>query len=232
MIEKFLNNRLVTLIIIPLILGSLTVFSYQPFNITFINFLLLPLFFYLIVFIKKKSLGIYRKKPFKKNLFIFGTFFGFGFYFSGLHWITNSLTFDDNFKILIPFALILIPLFLSLFMAFTILLIGPHLKLDFPSIALFSAGLAISDFLRTKIFTGFPWNLWAYSTVKFNEFLQLLNWIGLHSYNLIVITIFILPIIFFFNINTSKKTIFLIFTSFIIMSIFILGNYEINNNKL
>ena len=94
MIEKFLNNRLVTLIIIPLILGASTVFSYQPFNITFINFLLLPLFFYLIIFIKKKSLGVYRKKPFKKNLFLFGTFFGFGFYLSGLHWITNSLTFD------------------------------------------------------------------------------------------------------------------------------------------
>ena len=27
----------------------------------------------------------------------------------------NSLTFDDNFKILIPFGIILIPLFLSLF---------------------------------------------------------------------------------------------------------------------
>ena len=36
---------------------------------------------------------------------------GFGFYLSGLSWITNSLTFDDNFKIFIPFALIFIPLF-------------------------------------------------------------------------------------------------------------------------
>ena len=113
--EKFLNNRLITLYLFPFILGSLTVFSFQPFNYTFINFLILPSFFYLLIFIKKKSKNVYRKKPFKGNLFIFGTTFGFGFFLSGLYWITNSLTFDDNFKVLIPFALVLIPLFLSLF---------------------------------------------------------------------------------------------------------------------
>ena len=68
--------------------------------------------------------------------------FGFGFYLSGISWITNSLTFDENFKILIPFALILIPLFLSLFMALTVLFVGPYLKFDFSSLIIFSGSLA------------------------------------------------------------------------------------------
>ena len=68
-------------------------------------------------------------------------------------------------KFLIPFALILIPLFLSLFIALTTLIIGPYLKLDFSSLLIFSASLAFSDYLRAKVFTGFPWNLWAYSTI-------------------------------------------------------------------
>ena len=93
MIEKYLNNRLLTLILIPFVIGSLSVLSFQPFNLTFINFFVLPSLLYFIVYINKKSKGIYRKKPYKKNLFIFGTFFGFGFYLSGIHWITNSLTF-------------------------------------------------------------------------------------------------------------------------------------------
>ena len=59
------------------------------------------------------------------------------FYLSGISWITNSLTFDENFKILIPFALILIPLFLSLFIGFTTLIIGPYLKLNFSSLFFF-----------------------------------------------------------------------------------------------
>ena len=109
MIEKYLNNRLLTLFVIPTILGSLTVFSFEPFNFTIINFLIFPIFFYLLIYIKRKSKGIYRKKPYRINLFLFGTCFGFGFYLSGIHWIVNSLTFDENFKILIPFGLILIP---------------------------------------------------------------------------------------------------------------------------
>ena len=131
MIEKYLNNRFLILYFWPFTLGSLTVFSFQPFNFLLINFFVLPLFFYLIVFINKKSKSIYRKKPYKKNLFICGTLFGFAYFLSGIHWIVFSLTFDDSFKILIPFGLILIPLFLSLFFSIPVLLVGPFLKLNF-----------------------------------------------------------------------------------------------------
>ena len=64
--EKYLNNRFLILYLIPFLSGSLTVFSFQPFNLTIINFLILPIFFYLILFIKKKSKSKYRKKPYKK----------------------------------------------------------------------------------------------------------------------------------------------------------------------
>ena len=108
MLEIFLRNRFVVLYFIPFIIGSLSVLSFEPFNLTILNFVILPSLFYLTVYINKKSKGVYRKKPYKKNLFLIGLFFGFGFYFSGISWITNSLTFDDNFKFLIPIALILI----------------------------------------------------------------------------------------------------------------------------
>ena len=231
MIEKYLNNRFFTLYIIPLILGSLTILSFEPFNLTIINLIIFPFFFYLLVYINKRSKVIYRQKPYKKNLFIFGLAFGFGFYLSGISWITNSLTFDENFKILIPFALILIPLFLSLFVGLTTLIIGPYLKLNFPSLLIFTAGLAFSDYLRSNVLTGFPWNLWAYSTIQINEILQITNLIGLYSYNLFVITIFTLPIIYFFKISKIKKIISFIVIFFFIFSLYIYGNYEVNKNK-
>ncbi len=231
MFEKYLNNRFLTLYLIPFIIGSLATLSFEPFNLTIINLIIFPLSFYLIIYIKKKSKAVYRQKPYKKNFFTFGLLLGFGFYLSGTSWITYSLTFDENFTILIPFALILVPLFLSLFMALTILFIGPFLKFDFPSILIFSGSLAFSDYLRAKILTGFPWNLWAYSTVSINEVLQILNIIGLYSYNLITITIFTLPIIFFFKIEKLKKLIYFILINFVVLSVFIFGNYEINRNK-
>ena len=144
MFEKYLNNRFLIIYLTPFILGSLTITSFHPFNFTVVNLVIFPLFFYLICFINKKSKSVYRKKPLRKNLFIFGLFFGFGFYLSGISWITHSLTFDNNFKALIPFALILIPLFLSLFIALPVLFIGPHLNFNFSSLLFFSGILAFS----------------------------------------------------------------------------------------
>ncbi len=231
MLEKYINNRFFALYFFPLILGALTTLSFNPFNITILNFVIFPLFFYLIVYVNKKSKSIYRKKPFRKNLFILGLSFGFGFFLSGTSWIINSLTFDENYKIIIPIALILTPLFLGLFMAFTILLIGPYLKLSLSSLLIFSFGLSFSDYLRAIILTGFPWNLWAYSTAWLNEVIQIVNSIGLYAYNLIVITLFTLPIVIFFSISFTKKFIYIATWTLIILFLFIYGNYEINKNQ-
>ena len=75
MIEKYLNNRFLILYVTPFFIGLLSVFSFQPFNITLLNFFILPIFFYLTAYINKKSKSTFRKKAYKKNLFIFGTFF-------------------------------------------------------------------------------------------------------------------------------------------------------------
>ena len=232
MLEKYLNNRFLILYVTPFILGSLTVFSFQPFNYTLINFFILPIFFYLIVYIKKKSKSTYRKKPYKKNLLIFGTIFGFSFYLSGIFWITYSLTFDENFKILIPITLIFIPLFLSLFFGLTTLIIGPFLSLNFSSILIFSGAFAFSDFVKAKVLTGFPWNLWAYSFSWAVEVIQILNLIGLFAFNLIIITLFTFPAVLFFKINSSKKIFSLIFAVLTFFSLYIYGNYSINQNNI
>ena len=230
MIEKYLNNRFNTLFLLPFILGCLTVFSFQPYNFTFINFIVLPTFFFLIIYIKKKSKSIYRKKPYKKNLFFFGTAFGFGYYLSGIYWITYSLTFDESFIYLIPIGLILIPLFLSLFFSLPVLIIGPLLNNNIGSIFLLSGGLAFSDYLRAKIFTGFPWNLWTYSFSWAIEIIQLLNVIGLFAFNLIIITIFMFPALLFFTINIKKKLLLLSIIPSIFFLFYIYGNLTININ--
>ena len=231
MLNKYLNNRFCILYLIPFILGLSAVFSFQPYNITFINFIILPIFFYLTVYINKKSKSTFRKKPYKKNLFIFGSLFGFGFYLSGVSWIANSLTFEESFKFLIPAAIILIPLFLCFFTGFMILLVGPYLSYNIGSLLIFSGGFALTDFLRAKLFTGFPWNLWAYSLSWYTEVLQILNIIGLFAFNLLAITIFTFPVILFFNISKIKKILFFLLAPIFILILSIYGSYEINKNK-
>ena len=231
MIKKYLDNRFLTLFLFPFLIGSMSVLSFQPFNFTFVNFFVLPIFFYLLVYIKKKSKSIYRKKPYRKNIFLFGTAFGFGFFLSGLHWITNSLTFDDNFKILIPFSLILIPLFLSLFFSLVSLLIGPFLNFNFQSIILLSSSLAFADYVRNYIFTGFPWNFWAYSFSWATEIIQILNISGLFAFNLISITIFMLPAVIFLNLKFIGKIYTFTILVFALLMFYIYGNHSINLNQ-
>ena len=65
MIEKYLNKRFLILFLYPFILGSLAVLSFQPFNLTFINFFILPSLFYLIIFIKKNQETFIEKNHLK-----------------------------------------------------------------------------------------------------------------------------------------------------------------------
>ena len=231
MLEKILNNRSLVLYLIPFSLGLLTVFSFQPFNLSIINFLILPIFFLLIVYVKKKSKSNYRKKPYRKNLFFIGLNFSLGFYLSGIFWIAYSLTFDDSFKYLIPFAVVLIPFFLSLFMALTIVIVGQFLSLNLSSILLFSGSLALSDYIRGKVLTGFPWNLWGYSWSWLTEILQILNLSGLFAFNLLAITIFTMPTVLFLKYDIGKKILITSLTFLFVFSTYIYGTFVINKNK-
>ena len=133
MLNQILNSRVLLVFITPFFLGLLSVLSFQPFNITLINFLIIPVFFLVLNNINKRSKNKYRKKPYLKNLFFAGYLFGIGFFLSGTYWISYSLTFDENLKILIPFSIILIPLALGLFFGFASLTSGPFIRNNYSS---------------------------------------------------------------------------------------------------
>ena len=230
MIFSFLTSRLFLVFLFPFTLGTLTVFSFQPFNYSYINFLVIPALFLVTTYVQKKSKNIYRKKPYLLNIFLIGYFFGIGFFLTGTSWISHSLTFDDNFKFLIPISIVGFPLFLGLFFGLGNLIVGPFLKNNFISILLFASSLASMDFLRAKIFTGFPWNSWAYTWSWAPEILQLLPIIGFFSFNLICIAVYCSPLLLFFKNKFS-------FFTFITIGIIFFGNYIYgisvikNNNK-
>ena len=62
--------------------------------------------FLVTTYVQKKSKNKYRKKPYLLNLFLIGYLFGIGYFLTGTNWISHSLTFDENFKFLIPVSII------------------------------------------------------------------------------------------------------------------------------
>jgi len=228
---KVLESRFSLIFLIPFLLGLISVFGFQPFNFSIVNFIIFPALFFIFTYVNKKSKSIYRKKPHLKYLFLIGYFFGVGFFLSGTYWITNALTFDPSFQKLIPFVFALIPLTLGIFFGLMSIIFAGHLRNNFGSVLLFSLMLSVNDFFRSKVLTGFPWNLWAYSLSWFDEFLQILNPIGLFSFNLIVITLFSIPAVFFFN-NKKNSVFTLLFSIIIAISIYFYGSYKVNTNQI
>ena len=216
-----LKNK-IFIYLIPLILGFVTSFSLPPYSYFFINFLTFPLLLIFLILNYKKG---------KWLSFKIGWMFGFGYFVSNLYWITNSLKFEENFKPLIPIALILIPLFLGIFYGLvTFACSFFSLKKKFSSIIIFSFFFSLIEFIRSFVLGGFPWNLIVFSWSDYLPFLQVLSYIGTYSFNLLSVTIFLIPAIILFNYRNGIKVIFLICTTFILLINFLYGSFIIKSD--
>ena len=161
---NFKLNKKYNIIFIFLI-GVFTSFSLPPYNYLFINFITIPLFYILVL----KNINSSKWK-----IFFLGWTFGFGYFCSNLYWITNSLTFDPQFKFLIPIAYIVIPSFLGIFYGFISFLFSYFKnREEITLIFIFAVIFSLVEFLRGFIFGGFPWNIIAYSWTKYLSSIQI-----------------------------------------------------------
>ena len=202
------------------LLGLISSFSLPPYNFFYLNFFSYPALLWILLMSPKNKL----------KSFNIGWIFGFGYFFSNLYWITNSLTFEDIFKPLIPFALILIPLFLGLFYGLSTLtfsFLNP--KKNFLSILLLVTSLSIFEYLRSFLFGGFPWNLISFSFVNYLEFIQILSITGTYAFNSIIILLFLLPTILFFNYKKNFKISIFVLSLLVIFTNYLWGNLNLRN---
>ncbi len=216
-----LSKKLLVETIFLVFLGAVTSLSLPPYNYFFINFFTFSTFF---IFLYKKL----NLKDARKISFLYGWFFGFGYFVSNLYWISISLTFDENFKFLIPIVIFLIPAFLSIFYGLvSYFFMISKVKKIANSFLIFSLLFGILEFIRGSILTGFPWNLIAYSFLKQLEIISITSIIGTYGFNLFCISLFSCPALLILKESNKEIGIFII----VILCLFISYLYGYHYKK-
>jgi apolipoprotein N-acyltransferase len=164
-----------------LIAGALSALAFEPFNV-----FVAQLLGYAVLVLLLEGIPDASRRTLRFALI--GWAFGFGQFLVGLYWIGNAFEVDAaNHAWQIPFVLALLPGGLALFTALACVVATGFWQSGPARVLSLSAALALSQYVRGHILTGFPWNLAAYGWGAVPEILQSASFLG--SYGLSLLTI-------------------------------------------
>lgn len=123
-----------------------------------------------------------------------GWYFGFGYFVGGLWWIGAALLVDaEQFAWALPLAVLGLPAFLALFYGFAAYLAKLFWSHGLGRIFALGFGFGVAEYLRSFIFTGFPWNAVGYAFMPTPLWMQSSKLLGLTGMNVLAVLIFAMP---------------------------------------
>ena len=123
--------------------------------------------------------------------------FGFGYHLSGLYWIGFAFLVEaDAYAWMIPFVVVLMPGGLAVFTVLAALLAARFWGAGFARIVVLCVALALFEWLRGHILTGFPWNLYGYAFGFSPALMQNASLVGGYGLTLLLLLIFASPAVF------------------------------------
>ncbi|MDR0253829.1 MAG: apolipoprotein N-acyltransferase, partial [Brucellaceae bacterium] len=140
--------------------GAIVTLALPPFDFLPAGFIGFPLLVLLLdSSARSTATGWRRLLP----AFRTGWLFGFGYFLAGLWWIGMALLVDaENFAWALPLAILGLPAFLAFFFAFAAAFARIFWGAGLIRILVLAIALGITEWLRSFILTGFPWNALGY----------------------------------------------------------------------
>lgn len=173
-------------------LGSLSVLALPPLHILPVLFVTLPGFVWLLDGVERPTKATW--KPAMRAAALTGWAFGFGYFLFGLYWIGFAFLVEaEKFLWALPFAVTLLPAGLAFFFAAAAAAAKWFWRPGARRLLAFAIALALTEWLRGHILTGFPWNLIGESFSASPNLMQLGSVLGAYGVSLIAILIFISP---------------------------------------
>ena len=197
--------------------GAIATFAIPPFSI------------FLLIFTLGYGIYLITLSPSLMKTFVSGWFLGFGWFSFGLYWIGSAFMVVDTYhKVLMPFAVVILPSILATFWGFACLFAKLLTKKNHSSMFLIIVFLTLFEYIRAKSFTGFPWLMPSIILSPNQYLIQIFSFIGSFTANLFVFSLSILPFIFISNFKSK----YIIFSSlFIPMIILLFFSFNRFHNK-
>ena len=134
-------------------------------------------------------LSLYDKEP--KQAFLAGVFFGVPYFFGTLYWIYHSLNHYGNIPFVVSIFLVaLLCLYLSLYTGFFALLFSITIKrTNLPSLFIAPIFWVVLEYLRSYLFTGFPWSSIGYTQYKLLTLIQIADITGVYGVSFLLVAV-------------------------------------------
>ena len=133
-------------------------------------------------------LYVFYKDYTKKQLFWWSYVYGIGFYIVGFAWINNALLLDEDLVSYVPLNVLAIGLFFGLFWSVPFVISGLG-KNIYSKMLYFCSSFVFVEWVRSFIFTGFPWNLLGTSLSFDVRLLQGASVVGTYGLSLCVLLV-------------------------------------------
>ncbi len=194
--SKILGNNYIVFLI-----GALCSLAFAPFHFFPAAIISLSIFYFIL-----------EEKESKKEIFWCGFFYGFGYFLSGLYWVAIPLYSGiKQYEILAPFALIIIPSSMALYIAmlascYKFLLKKFSFHEAYQKILLFALCWLFFEVLRQNfLYSGFPWNLLGYIWLFEPKLTHLAAIFGIYGLSFLAVITCLAPVLFLKK-NAVKKS--------------------------
>ncbi len=126
--------------------------------------------------------------------FAIGWWFGFGYFVTGLWWVGSALLVEaEEFAWALPLAVLALPALLAVFYGLATVFARLFWTGDLGRIASLAFGFGLAEWLRTVLFTGFPWNPVGYAAMPIPLLMQSVSVVGVIGMNALTVLVFAMP---------------------------------------
>ena len=134
-------------------------------------------------------LSLYNKKP--KQAFKAGIFLGMPYFFGTLYWIYHSINHYGGISLVTSIAIvILLCFYLSLYIGIFAFLFSITIRnTKLPALLVAPVFWVVLEFLRSYLFTGFPWSSIGYTQYKFLTVIQIADITGIYGISFLVVAV-------------------------------------------